>query len=97
MNKMSPNSHVDDLIDQLKRLAPAERDRVLAELLQESTLTLVIGGSSNPKFKVITQSQTMALLSIIIDEASFDADRCSSQRENEYFEDGYSEEPPNIG
>ena len=56
MNKMSPNSHVDDLIGQLKRLAPAERDRVLAELMQESTLTLVICGSSTTKFKVITHN-----------------------------------------
>jgi 4-diphosphocytidyl-2C-methyl-D-erythritol kinase len=75
MNKMSPNSHINDLIDQLKRLEPAERDRVLAELMQESTLTLVIGGSGTTKFKVITQRQTMALLSIVIDQVSFDEDR----------------------
>lgn len=91
MNKMSPNSHVDDLIDQLKRLAPAERDQVLAELMQESVLTLVIGGSGTAKFKIITQSQTMALLSIMVDQASFDEDRCSCQRENEYSEDDHSE------
>ncbi|MGB3310582.1 MAG: hypothetical protein WA939_00665 [Nodosilinea sp.] len=91
MNKMSPNSHVDYLIDQLKRLAPAERDRVLAELMQESVLTLVIGGSGTAKFKIITQSQTMALLSIMVDQASFDEDRCSYQRENEYSEDNHSE------
>lgn len=91
MNKMSPSSHVNDLIAQLKRLAPAERDRVLVELMQESALTLVIGGSGTPKFKVITQSQTMALLSIVIDEASFDTDRCSCRRENEYSEEGHSE------
>ena len=78
MNKKSPSSHVDDLIDQLKRLAPAERDRVLAELMKESVITLVIGGSSTTKFKVITQNQTMALLSIVIDQESFDDDRkCS--------------------
>lgn len=78
MNKMSPSSHVDDLIDQLKRLTPAERDRVLAELMKESVVTLVIGGSGTTKFKVITQNQTMALLSIVIDQESFDDDRkCS--------------------
>jgi hypothetical protein len=78
MNKTSPSSHVDDLIAQLKRLAPAERDRVLAELMKESVLTLVIGGSGTTKFKVITQKQTMALLSIVIDQESFDNDRkCS--------------------
>lgn len=78
MNKMSPSSHVDDLIDQLKRLTPAERDRVLAELVKESVVTLVIGGSGTTKFKVITQNQTMALLSIVIDQESFDDDRkCS--------------------
>ncbi len=78
MNKMSPSSHVDDLIDQVKRLSPAERDRVLAELMRESALTLVIGGSGTDKFKVITQSQTMALLSIVIDQSPFDEDRkCS--------------------
>lgn len=91
MNKMSPNSHVDDLIDQLKRLAPAERDRVLAELMQESELTLVIGSSGAAKFKVITQSQTMALLSIIVDQASLEEDRYSYQRENEYSDNGHSE------
>lgn len=78
MNKMSPSSHIDDLIDQLKRLTPAERDRVLAELMKESVVTLVIGGSGTTKFKVITQNQTMALLSIVIDQESFDDDRkCS--------------------
>jgi len=78
MNEMSPSSHVDDLIDQIKRLAPEERDRVLAELMQESVITLVIGGSRTTKFKVITQDQTMALLSLLVDQASFDNDRrCS--------------------
>jgi hypothetical protein len=91
MNKMSPNSHVDDLIDQLKRLAPAERNRVLAELIQESALTLVIGGSSTAKFKVITQSQTMALLSIMVDQAPFDEDGYSYRRENEHSENDHPE------